>query len=188
MTDPTRRRRGTVTALPGPRPVVPLRASLQGTLALDLVPEMDPPAAPRRRPREAGVAPAAARPGAGMPGDADLRTRRDLERWAHRYVQAAVEIAGGDRPATQLLRWTARAVYLDLERRGQLVARASVHHGAGRSRSTVRPHVLSVHVGFVGPGTAEVCAHVRYGGRSRAVAARFERADERWTCTALEFA
>jgi hypothetical protein len=29
---------------------------------------------------------------------------------------------------------------------------------------------------------------VRYGDRSRAVAARFENNDRRWCCTALEFA
>ncbi|MFA6574879.1 MAG: Rv3235 family protein, partial [Nocardioides sp.] len=73
-----------------PETVVPLRipvpvASTQGTLALDLLPRQDPPVAPVvpiRRQRHRGA-----------------------EAWAQRFVQAAVEIVGGDRPAAQLLRW-----------------------------------------------------------------------------------
>jgi hypothetical protein len=34
----------------------------------------------------------------------------------------------------------------------------------------------------------EACVHVRYGRRSRAVAARFELVRGRWQCVALEFA
>ncbi len=34
----------------------------------------------------------------------------------------------------------------------------------------------------------EVSAHVRYGEQSRALAARFEERQQRWCCTALEFA
>ncbi|WP_371301080.1 Rv3235 family protein [Nocardioides sp.] len=33
--------------------------------------------------------------------------RRRVEQWAHRYAQAVVEIVAGDRPASQLVRWTA---------------------------------------------------------------------------------
>ena len=163
-----------VVALPGPVPV----GSVQGTLALDLEPLLDPPTT------HAG----AGTPGADVvPIEQPVRSR--LEQWSHRYVQAAVEIVGGDRPVSQLLRWTTPQVYDDLARRALLVARA-----AGRARpcegriQAIRPHVVGVRVSFLSPDTAEVSAHVRYGHRSRAVALRFEVRSERWQCVALEFA
>ena len=79
----------TVLPLPAPTPL----ASVQGTLALDLQPRHDPPPVPTYDGhRSADVI------------DIETRSRRDLERWALRYVQAAVEIVGGDRPVSQLLR------------------------------------------------------------------------------------
>ena len=49
--------------------------------------------------------------------------------------------------------------------------------------------VLGVHPCFINRDVCEVSTHVRYGDRSRALAARFERTpDQRWRCTALEFA
>lgn len=151
--------------------VVPLRVpvpvvALQGTLALDLQPRLEPPTPPA----------------------ADLRRRREVEVWAQRFAQAAVEIVGGDRPASQLVRWTTRDVHADLERRAHLVARAGGHvPGAGRVQP-VRPRVVSTHSSFAAPDVAEVSVHVRYGPRSRALAARFELRQRRWVCTALEFA
>jgi hypothetical protein len=164
--------------------VVPLRppapvASVQGTLALDLQPRHDPPAAV--------TGAAGSRPWADVISIETPR-RHGLEQWACRYTQAAVEIVGGDRPVTQLLRWSSREVYLDLERRAQLVARAGRHQpGQGRVQP-VRPKVLGVHLCFVARDKVEVSAHVRYGARSRAIAARFEERRQRWCCTALEFA
>lgn len=168
--------------------VVPLRApvplaSVQGTLALDLQPRHEPPRlAPTRG------------EGSGDATPVDVRRRRELERWAHRFAQAAVEIVGGDRPATQLLRWTTSEVYADLHRRAQLVARAGGHQpGAGRVQP-VRPQVRSVRTCFVAPGIVETAVHVRYGGRSRALAARFElrrtrhEPTPRWVCTVMDFA
>jgi hypothetical protein len=169
---------------PSHEKVVPLRppapvASVQGTLALDLFARVDPPE----------VAPAPCRLGGDVvPLDRSLRGR--LEQWARRYAQAAVEIVGGDRPVTQLLRWTARDVYQDLARRALLVARAS----AGRRSAdpddplAVRPQVMGVRTCVVRHDVAEVSAHVRYGRRSRAVALRFELRQDRWICTALDFA
>lgn len=157
--------------------VVPLHRpvpvdSVQGTLALDLHPRSDPP----------DVGP-----------DADVVSidsapRARFESWARRFTQAAVEIAGGDRPVSQLVRWTTGAVYRDLGRRGQLVARAAGRQAGQGGVQQVRPQVRGIHTSFVRAGVAEVCAHVRYGGRSRAVALRFEYRQERWLCTALEFA
>ncbi|GEP36327.1 hypothetical protein NSZ01_40950 [Nocardioides szechwanensis] len=155
-----------------PETVVPFRvpvpvASTQGTLALDLLPRQDPPVAP--------VVPIG------------RQRRRSAEAWAQRFVQAAVEIVGGDRPATQLLRWTSASVFADLNRRAQLVARAGGHApGQGRVQP-VRPRVLSVHSCFVSEDVLETSVHVRYGERSRALAARFEARKDRWVCTALDW-
>lgn len=165
----------------GPHPV-PV-GSVQGTLALDLLPRHDPPPLPERPARIGGdVVPI------------DLRWRREVEQWSHRFAQAAVEIVGGDRPATQLLRWTTRSVYADLERRALLVARAGGHEPGAARVQPVRPRVLSVRACFVARTVVEAGIHVRYGERSRAVAARFElrrprhEAGARWLCTALDFA
>jgi hypothetical protein len=155
-------------------------ASVQGTLALDLDARRDPPAA---RPEDA--------PEAGPGGDVvpiDVRRRREVEQWAWRYAQAAVEIVGGDRPVSQLLRWSTQTVYDDLARRALLVARAGGHRPAQGRVQPVRPVVVSVRTCFVHPDTAEVGVHLRYGGRSRALAARFELLDGRWQCSALDFA
>lgn len=164
--------------------VVPLRvkvpvASTQGTLALDLVPRHDPPG-------HALLARGVFDVASVVPIDA--RRRRSAQAWAHRFAQAAVEIVGGDRPASQLLRWTTGKVHADLDRRAVLVARAGGHTpGQGRVQP-VRPRVLSVHTCFVSDDVVEAAVHVRYGERSRAVAARFEARGERWLCTALDFA
>ncbi|WP_122818358.1 Rv3235 family protein [Nocardioides pantholopis] len=167
--------------------VVPIRvpvplASTQGTLALDLEPRHDPPAAASPAGRAAGdVVPI------------DRRWRGDVEQWSHRFAQAAVEIVGGDRPVSQLLRWTTSAVYADLERRARLVAQAGGHGAAQGRVQPVRPKVLSVRTCFLDRGVVESGIHVRYGERSRALAARFElrapRREEapRWICTALDW-
>lgn len=159
--------------------VVPLRrpeplATVQGTLALDLGigvpgPSDPPPMAP--------------------PATAETPARQRLESWAHRFTQAAVEITGGDRPVTQLLRWTTPEVYSDLARRAQLVRAAVARDGhAARRVQQVRPQVMSLHTCWIDASAAEVSARVRYGRRSRAVAVRFERRSDRWQAVALEFA
>ncbi|WP_340537531.1 Rv3235 family protein [Nocardioides sp. GXZ039] len=166
--------------------VIPLRlpmpvAATQGTLALALQPRLEPPAAPRDSTETATAVSA-------LPLPLDRPGAHDLERWARRFGQAVVEIVGGDRPVSQLVRWTSREVHLDLERRAQLVARASGHLPGVARVQAVTPRVWSVHTSFTAPGIAETSIHVRYGERSRALAARFERRRNRWVCTALEFA
>ena len=152
-----------VVALHTPAPVT----AVQGTLALDLQPHLDPPVAE--------VVPI------------DQVRRRSVEEWAHRFAQATVEIVGGDRPVAQLLRWTDEDVYADLHRRAVLVARAGGHVPGQARVQPARPRVRSVHLSFVSEGVVEASAHVRYGDRSRALASRFELQDDRWLCTALEF-
>jgi rhodanese-related sulfurtransferase len=139
-------------------------AATQGTLALDLGSLVGAPATPDLKvaPRS-GPAP-------------EVRT------WAARFAQAVVEVIGGDRPLSQLLRWTNAVVYQELDRRVRILARTSPHRSRLRS---IRAQVQSVHVFQPGPESAEVSVHVRYGQRSRAIAARLELAGDRWSCTAL---
>ena len=157
-----------VVALRRPEPL----ATVQGTLALDLghgVEEAhEPPAAPVVR--------------------LEASERQRLEAWAHRYTQAAVEIAGGDRPVSQLVRWTVPDVYDDLARRAQLVRAAALREPSTVRVQHVRPQVESVRTCWVDDDVAEVSARVRYGRRSRAVAVRFEKRADRWQAAALEFA
>ena len=165
---------GYETELVGLRLPVPV-ASTQGTLALALLPRTDPPPPTGRARAGAAVVPI------------DRRLRRTIEEWTRRYMQAAVEIVVGDRPVTQLLRHTAPDVYADLHRRAVLVARAGGHQPGLGGVSSFRPRVLSVRTCFVSDTAVEAGVHVRYGERSRAIAARFERIQQRWICTALDF-
>jgi len=161
--------------LPFPRTAL---AEVQETLALELSGERGAPA------------PSAS----GAPG-ADLipiptRGRKQMETWTARFAQAAVEIVGGDRPASQLLRWTSPEVYADLEERAETVIQAAGVPIVGRVQR-VRPKVASVHSCFLDDRRVEVAIRVRYGDRSRALAARFDRVDDlsgpRWVCTALSW-
>lgn len=155
--------RDNVVPLPRRAPV----AWVQGTLALSLAdPDADVPPDPVHA----------------------VADRSQVDSWAGRFAQAATEIAGGNRPVTQLLRHTTPGVYADLARRAQLVASAvGVPTGQGLLQA-VRPVVESVHTCWVGAGVVEASARVRYGARSRAVAFRLEHRQGRWITTALEFA
>jgi hypothetical protein len=160
-------------------PLTPV-ATVQGTLALDLGPRLEVP--------EPEVT--------GRPGDSalldvvhmDLVQRRRFEQHAARIGAAVVEIVGGDRPVSQVLRWTTPEVYQDLARRAHLVASAVGRRPGAGGIQSVRPQLVAAHASFVSERCAEVSLHVRYGTRSRAVAARFELIRERWQISALEFA
>ncbi len=155
-------------------------ASVQGTLALDLGPRLDVP--------EPDLPARAARTAPPDVVRVDLVQRRRFEQHAARIGAAIVEIVGGDRPVSQVLRWTTPEVYQDLSRRAHLVARAvGARPGSGAVQS-VRPHLIGTHTSFVSERCAEVSLHVRYGDRSRAVAVRFELIRDRWQVSALEFA
>jgi hypothetical protein len=169
MTDPHN-----VVALP----VTPV-ASVQGTLALDLGPRVEVPEPDLR----------------SRPGDSaldvvpvDLVQRRRFEQHAARIGAALVEIVGGDRPVSQVLRWTTPEVYQDLGRRAHLVARSVGRRPGTGGLQAVRPQLVAAHTSFISESSAEVSLHVRYGERSRAVAARFELIRGRWQVSALEFA
>lgn len=116
--------------------------------------------------------------------------RQEVHRWALAFGQASVEAVLGDRPASQLLRWTTPAVYRELAYRSRVVAQATLRQagGHGQRRPAVRPQVRSARICFVDAGIAEAALTVQYGARVRAIAARLELRDGRWLCTVLDFA
>jgi len=154
----------------GPDPDAVPAAEVQGTLALDVLRRPEPPA--QRHLTAVDDTPAR------LDGPPDQEVRA----WAARFAQAVVEVAGGDRPLTQLLRWTSPRVYAELGRRVRVMAQS---RPVEQRRRTIRPQVRSVHLCRPVPTVAEVSVHVRHGRRSRAIAARLELRSDRWTCTAL---
>jgi hypothetical protein len=142
-------------------------ASVQGSLALELDRASEEPATPDLR----------------LPADAGAAGQGEVRVWAARFAQATVEVLGGDRPVTQLLRWTTTRVYADLDRRVRVLGQRTP---PARRMRPVRPQVRSVHVCRPSELAAEVSVHVRHGSRSRALAARLERRDGRWVCVALQ--
>ncbi|MDQ6642261.1 MAG: Rv3235 family protein [Actinomycetota bacterium] len=139
-------------------------AITQGTLALDL----------DRHP--------------GLPQTPELRVVAGgggrIDAWAARFAQAVIEVIGGDRNPHQLLRCTAPRVYADLLRRCAALNQVA---SPDQRRRRLRAQVRSVHVFQPTPVSAEVSVHVRHGERSRALAARVEKLEGRWVCTAIEF-
>ena len=103
--------------------------------------------------------------------------------WCRRYVQVLLEVLAGNRPSTQLLRWSSTDVYAALQRRAALSAR--LRRGAVPARL---PAVLSVRTCAPRDGVVEAAAVVRDGDRVRAFALRAEGWDGRWRVTALESA
>lgn len=171
-----------VTALISPRRPADLAAmSLQGTLALDLEPDLGPPwpASEASNTVTAGADVVTVPPG----------VRHDLHRWVVTFAQSCVEVIGGDRPVSQLLRWTTPEIHHELAYRAGVVARAGVHSaGRGRGRRpSVRPQVQTAHTCFLTEGVVEFCTRVKYGERNRCLAGRLEVVSGRWQCTALEF-
>src|SRR5262245_15998034 len=71
--------------------------------------------------------------GAADPPHGDASRRRMLVR-ADRFVHAVVGIVSGDRPCTQLVRWTDREVYHDLK-----TGVAALSGTVGAVPATVRP-------------------------------------------------
>ncbi|PPK97827.1 hypothetical protein CLV92_103362 [Kineococcus xinjiangensis] len=103
--------------------------------------------------------------------------------WGRRYVQVLLEVLAGQRPTTQLLRWSSTDVYASLQKRAALSAR--LRRGARPARP---PAVLSVRACSPRDGVTEVAAVVVDSGRVRAFALRLEGWDGRWRVTALESA
>lgn len=148
-----------MNALAPPRPV----PTTQGVLALDFGSGPDLPTRPNLR---------------VVTGD-----EPDLHGFATRFAQAVVEVIGGDRSVYQLMRWTTDEVYEDMYRRAGALQRTA---GDPR-RPRLRAQVRSVHLSSPQPDVAEISIHVRLGHRSRAIAAKIEKVEGRWRCSAIEF-
>jgi hypothetical protein len=161
------------------RPRDQVNDAIQGTLALAFVLPSGLPAMPELPPDLELIA-----SDTGAPDEFGPRpTRRAAlpapRTWAGRVVQAIVEVLAGMRPATQLVRWTTEEVYEQISSRVLPARGCDVE---GPPRGVVR----SLHVSEPADGVAEVCALVRRGARSTAVALRLEGMDGRWQCTAIE--
>jgi hypothetical protein len=160
--------------------VIPLRAptslaSVQGSLALDLSPRTAPPRPRLRSTRTFDLVAVAA------------SERRHVDAFVGRYLQAVVEIAAGDRPLAQVLRHTVPEVYGDLAGRARAVAAVPGEAPIRRGPNPTRPVVVGVRTALIRSDAVEASAHVRYGRRSRAVAARFEVVRDRWQCVAISW-
>ena len=155
---------------------VPL-AEVQGMLAFELQPRLDPPQP-------------------DPPGDDDgllaepipiVPARGHLTGWIPQFAQKIAEVVGGDRPASQLVRWTTKEVVADLRYRAALTARSGAYEpGLGRHQP-VRPRVYRWHLHVVTDTIVEATATIKYGHGYRAMALRFEQSGESWICTVLNF-
>jgi hypothetical protein len=106
----------------------------------------------------------------------------DPARGVAQFVQVAVEVAAGFRPAGQLVRWTSEEVFQRLQRRNRLAGRPEVRTRARAGHTQVR----GVRVCLPRDGVVEASAVVWGRDRVRAVALRLEGWDGRWRVTALE--
>ena len=140
----------------------------QGTLNLAYTLPSGLPAVPEAPPRLRIVAGATVEDGCP-----------EISAWASRFVPALVEVLSGDRPVSQLMRWTEREVYEEIRRRVEAQPRSS---GTRQARAAVR----SIHLCQPRPDAAEITAVVRAGQRTRALAVRLDAIEDRWRCT--EFA
>jgi len=108
--------------------------------------------------------------------------------WPGQFAQVLAETLAGSRPASQMTPWTTERVRARIRRLGPLLA-------AGQ-----RPRVQRVLTSRPGEDVVEVAVVVGFGPRTRALAARLERAgprtgtpgrparQARWVCTAVESA
>jgi Family of unknown function (DUF6459) len=106
----------------------------------------------------------------------------DPRPWTARLVQALVEIQSGDRPLSQLLRWTTADVYALT---AKAVAQRTVVTNSASRRDQARAVLRSVHICEPDDGVVEACAVVRLQNRCQAIALRLEGIEGRWRCTSL---
>jgi hypothetical protein len=171
--------RGRATVDVQRQPADQVDLAVQGTLALAFVLPSGLPAVPEPPPDLQLIADDTCSPDEFGPRPTQRAALPAPRTWAGRVVQAIVEVLAGMRPATQLVRWTTEEVYEQISSR---VLPARGGDVEGPPRGVVR----SLHVSEPADGVAEVCALVRRGTRSTAVALRLEGMDGRWQCTAIE--
>jgi uncharacterized protein DUF6459 len=134
---------------------------------------------------------AAGEPRAG--GENECRRERgngdtDADRWPSQFAQVLAETLAGSRPASQITPWTTERARAHIRRLGPLLA------------AEQRPRVQRVLTSRPVEDVVEVSVIVGFGSRTRALAARLERAgpqaatlgrparQARWLCTAVESA
>lgn len=104
--------------------------------------------------------------------------------WVARLARAIAEVASGERPPGQLLRWVARPELDRLALRGKFVQRhpsARAQRGVSRLRA-----VRAVRACTVAPGIVETSAVLVGGDRAHAIAIRLEAVEGRWLATAVQ--
>ena len=118
------------------------------------------------------------------PGSGDT----DSDRWPSQFAQVLAETLAGSRPASQITPWTTERARAHIRRLGPLLA------------AEQRPRVQRVLTSRPVKDVVEVSVIVGFGSRTRALAARLERAgpqaatlgrparQARWLCTAVESA
>ncbi|MDP4824719.1 MAG: Rv3235 family protein [Actinomycetes bacterium] len=122
----------------------------------------------------------------GSPGE--LASAPHPGAWVARIAPAILEVVAGERPATQLSRWTSRDVYATLARR----AAVALRHPAGKGRPAQCRRIKSVRLCSPDSGIVEASAVVTGIERTRAVALRLELINrtgphpQRWLITACE--
>ena len=116
-------------------------------------------------------------------GDGD-----DIGPWPSQFAQVLAETLAGARPASQLTPWTTEQARTHIRRLGPLLA------------AERRPRVQRVRASRPARNVVEVAVIAEFGSRTRALAARLERAgaepatpgrrgrEARWLCTAIESA
>jgi len=140
----------------------------QGALALELAASAPPAPAPA-----ASMWPQEDEP-AHPP---DVTVLPDPRRWTAMIAQAVVEILGGRRPATQVLRWVDPEIYQRIQRSAQ----PQPGRGGG-----IPVRVRRVRISTSPDGPVEAVAVVDDGTRCRAMTLRLEALERRWLCTALD--
>ena len=107
--------------------------------------------------------------------------------WVARMARAIAEVASGDRPAQQLTRWVEKRELALLAARGKAAQRhpSAIHGRNARAVARSLQQVRAIRVCPVAPGVAETSAVLVGEGRGKAVAMRFESANNAWQVTAI---
>jgi hypothetical protein len=165
-------------ALTGPAPFRDARAAPAGASAASTASTGPSPYAPRGRPADAGE-------------------------WPSRFAQVLAETLAGSRPARQIEPWTTERARAHIRRLGPLLAAGPRPPAQGGPAQRDTPQRVTVHrvlTSHPAQDVVEVAAIVGFGPKTRALAARLERAsarpampgrparDARWLCTAIEVA
>lgn len=122
------------------------------------------------------------------PRSTPSRELPDPTTWGRRIAQLIVEVLVGQRPSTQLVRWTSEDVYRRVRRRIRPVPRPGDRGRAASASAEPRlRHVVGgVRVSEPTDGVAEVAAIIHGPHRVQALALRLEGRDGRWVVTVLQ--